>query len=442
VIDAELSTDPAATGDLLRHLTIDRGAPGADNDYGHGELRLPAPPTELHASPSRFVALDTPARVLDTRVETAVGPVELIGRVERGGVLSLPIAGTGDVPADGVTAVAVNLVAVEADRPSYLQAIPTNAAMLGGTSTLNIDAAGQTRANFAIVPVGADGSISIYSIAAAHVVVDLLGWFEAAPAAVSAGRFVGLGTAQRLLDTRSDAPVAPLGSGEIRTVPLPRGVDSDDVDALVVTVTAASPSAPGWIQAFPTGRRDAIAATSTVNTEIGGTVANTAIVPVVGGGISVTGYFAGDGWSDVVVDAVGYITSSSVTADDTGRYVPVDPARAYDSRRADDPLTDHTDVLVDASDAPGVAVPDSASAVVWNAAIVAADRPGFVSTWSPAAAEPETSALNWSRPGEFRASAVITAVANGKARFRIDDGDANLASVVGDLIVDVTGYFT
>lgn len=187
-----------------------------------------------------------------------------------------------------------------------------------------------------------------------------------------------------------------------------------------------------------------IATTSTVNTDTdtGGAVANTAIVPVTGGGISVAAYFAGGGSSDVVVDAIGYITSAAVSADTSGRYVPVDPGRAYDSRRTDDRLGDLTAVVIDASDAPGVDVPDSASAIVWNAAIVGADRPGFARTWSPSAREPETSSLNWSRPGEFRAGAVISAVASGRAWFRIDDGDADLPSVVGDLIVDVSGYFT
>jgi hypothetical protein len=442
VIGAGLAADPTPAADLLRHLTIDRGAPGTDTEYGRGEFRLPDPPSALDAGPSRFVGLDAPTRVLDTRSATATGPAGLVGRVERGHILTLPVTGIGAVPAAGVTAVAVNLVSVEADRPSYLQAIPTNAATLGGSSTLNIDGAGQTRANFAIVPVGADGSISIYSIADGHVVADLLGWFETAPVAVSAGRFVELSAAQRLLDTRRDAPVARLGSGDVRAVPMPIGVDPDDVGALVVTVTAAAPSDPGWVQVFPSGRSDAIARTSTVNTDVDGAVANTAIVPVVGGGISVTGYFAGGGSSDVVVDAIGYITSPSAAADVAGRYVPVAPARAYDSRLAGGPLADGAAISIDGSDAAGVAIPDSASAVVFNAAIVAADRPGFARTWSPAAPEPETSSVNWSRAGEVRAGAVISAVANGHAWFRIEDGDANLPAGVGDLIVDVSGYFT
>mgnify|MGYP003114735607 CR=1 FL=1 len=441
LLDAGLSAAPVPTADLLRHLTIDRGAPGPDSVYGYGEFRLPAPPVDVDTSPSRFVSPDAPTRLLDTRADTAVGPSELIGRITRGDILTLPVTGVGDVPASGVTAVAINLVSVDADRPSYLQAIPTDAAELGGSSTVNIDAPGQARANFAIVPVGADGSISIYSIADGHVVVDLLGWFEAAPAEVAAGRFVELDTALRLLDTRSGSAVTPLASGEVRSVPLPSGVDPADIGALVVTVTAASPTSPGWIQAFPTGRPDAIATTSTVNTGVGGAVANTAIVPVDGGGISVAGYFTDNGSSDVVVDAIGYITSETATPGTGGRYVPVTPGRAYDSRDTGDRLTDGAAIVVDASDAPDVSVPPSATGVVWNATIVAADRPGFARAWSSIGSEPATSSLNWSRRGEYRAGAVISAVSDGRARFRVDDGDADRASPVGDLIVDVSGYF-
>lgn len=442
LLGAGLSSTPVPTADLLRHMTIDRGVPGVDVAYGHGELRLPAPPVALDTSPSRFVGLDAPTRVLDTRVDSATGPTELIGRVERGDILTLPVVGVDGVPGSGITAVAVNVVSVDADRPSYLQTLPTNAAELGGSSTVNIDAPGQTRANFAIVPVGSDGSISVYSIADGHIVADLLGWFETAPAEVSAGRLVELGTAQRLLDTRSDPPVAPLDSGEVRAVPLPTGVDATHIGALVVSVTAAAPSAPGWLQAFPTGRPDAFGMTSTVNTGVGGAVANTAIVPVDGGGISIGAYFADGGSSDVVVDAIGYITSEAAPPGLGGRYVPVAPQRAYDSRLGGGPLTDGEAVEVDASEAAGGPVPSSATAVVWNAAIVAADRPGFARVWSSDAAEPRTSALNWSLNGEFRAGAVISAVGDGRALFRVDDGDADLAAPVGDLIVDVAGYFS
>jgi len=444
LMSADLAADAVAAGDLIRHLTIDRGEPGPDNLYGQGEFRLPEPPSEtsIASTPSAFVSLDGPVRVLDTRPETAAGPSGLIGSVQRGEILDLPLAGLHGLPAAGVTAVAVNIVSVEADRPSYLQALPTNGARLGGYSNINVDTAGQTRANFAIVPLGADGSLSIYSIATGQVVVDLLGWFEATNGAVTAGRFVELEIAERVLDTRRDTPVAPLRSNGVRSAPLPRVLDPSDVAALVVTVTASEPTAPGWLQVFPTSRTDVIATTSTVNTSVGGAVANTAIVPVDDGSVSVTGFFAGNGSSHVIVDAIGYITSSTAHASLTGRFVPIAPSRAYDSRAVDGPLLDRQSLTVSAGDAPGATVPSDASGIVWNAAIVDATRPGFVRAWADNAPEPGTSALNWSTAAEVRAGAVIAAATDGRTRFRVEDGSADLDTPVGHLIVDVFGYFT
>jgi hypothetical protein len=444
LLDASLASDPTSLGDLIRHLTIDRGDPGPDQVYGHGELRLPDPPDPggIDDSPSTFTSLDVPTRLLDTRASTATGPADLLGELRRGEILDLPVAGTAGIPATGVTAVAVNIVTAAPDRPSYVQALPTLRATVGGYSNLNVDAPGETRANFAIIPIGADGSISLYSIAAGHLVVDALGWFESAGPAERAGRFVELDRAERLLDSRSDAPIGPLTSNSTRNVPMPTGIDLDRVHALVLTVTAAGATAPGWVQAFPADRPDAIATTSTVNTSAGGTVANTAIVPVGSKGVAVTGFFAAGGTSHVVVDAIGYITSDAASLSDAGRYRPVVPNRAFDSRTDGAALGDEHVVVIDASAAAGVTVPASASAVMWNLAIVGAARPGFMRAWAADSPEPATSSLNWAAAGETRAAAAISSVDVARIRLRVEDGTADLPGPVGHVIADVFGYFT
>src|SRR5215207_2246751 len=67
LIDGGLASDPASVGNLVRHLAVDRGPPGPDNTFGSGEFVLPVPPTPIASTPSRFVALDVPVRLLDTR---------------------------------------------------------------------------------------------------------------------------------------------------------------------------------------------------------------------------------------------------------------------------------------------------------------------------------------------------------------------------------------
>lgn len=441
LVDADLAVPGHALAELIRHVAVDRGSAGPDNLYGHGQFILPAPPSAgVDSRPSTFVALDVPTRVLDTRPASAVGPSELIGTVARGEILDLPIVQRAGLPAGEATAVAVNIVSVGPDRRSHVQALPTFAATLGGYSNLNVDQPGQTRANFAIVPIGRDGSISLTSIATGNIVVDLLGWFRATPTSAAAGRFVELPAAQRVLDSRSIPPVAPLRSGEVRAVPMPSGVDPALVSALVVTVTATRTTGPGWVQAVPAGRPDAIGATSTLNITAGDTVANAAIVPVgSGSGIALTAFFIDGGRGDVIVDVTGYITSVNAPTSTSGRYVAVRPGRAFDSRLGFGALGDGTVVTVAAGP---VGVPTSASGVVWNMTIAAAQRAGHVTGWAANAPQPATSLLNWRAPGSTRAASAITAVDSGRAKFRTEDGPVNAPGPLGHLVADVFGYFT
>ena len=46
-------------------------------------------------------------------------------------------------------------------------------------SSLNADRAGQTVANHITIPIGADGSISLYNDAGGHLLVDVTGWYTA-----------------------------------------------------------------------------------------------------------------------------------------------------------------------------------------------------------------------------------------------------------------------
>ena len=110
-----------------------------------------------------------PVRALDTRTSgVPIGP---------GQVVDVPVLGIGAVPAMNVMTVALNLTATDVTGPSYLTVYPTGTAM-PATSNLNVDA-GDTRANEALVQVGADGKVSISnSSATANLVVDLTGWYS------------------------------------------------------------------------------------------------------------------------------------------------------------------------------------------------------------------------------------------------------------------------
>ena len=114
---------------------------------------------------------------------------------------------------------------------------------------MNVDAPFQTRSNFSIVPIGADGSISLYTTGGGDLVVDLLGSF------VPHRRHRGRGSVRPARRCRSacstPAPRGALASGATVDVPWPTSIDRSQAAALVVTVTGTGATGPGWIQALP-----------------------------------------------------------------------------------------------------------------------------------------------------------------------------------------------
>ena len=135
-----------------------------------------------------------PARDLDTR--NGVGTGGTIGRVGPGQTLELTVTGVNGVPAAGVTAVVLNVTAVDHVGPdSFLTVFPTPATgaaagsvtiaspvLVNGrplASNLNV-VNGQTIPNLVIAQVGANGKVSIYNnLGTVHVAADVQGWFLA-----------------------------------------------------------------------------------------------------------------------------------------------------------------------------------------------------------------------------------------------------------------------
>jgi len=85
------------------------------------------------------------------------------------------VTNRGGVPASGVSAVWVLLTSTNGSTRSYLTAYP-NGQSRPVASNLNW-VAGQSAANLALVPVGANGAIRVYNAnGSANVTVTLLGW--------------------------------------------------------------------------------------------------------------------------------------------------------------------------------------------------------------------------------------------------------------------------
>ena len=444
LLGANLAVGARELGDLVRNMVVDRGPAGPDNFFGSGEFQLPAPPaTAVSNLPSRYVPLASPTRILDTRPSGPIGPSNLVGTLWPGEILHVPITGSAGIPASGVSAVAINLTLVGAARAGYGQALPTLAAPVGAFSSFNLDAAPQTRPNFAIVPIGQGGSISVYSNTGGNAIVDVLGYFTAAGGAATDGRFVGLDTSQRVLDTRRDGSHQPLHTGETVNFGLPAGVPANQIEALVVNVTGTGTVGEGFVQAYPGGNSGDIYKTSTLNLTAGATAANTVIVPVTASGVSLYAELGPGGSAHVIADVTGYITSTSALPATTGLFVSVAPARAYDSRILGPAIQDGAQFVVSANSAPGVSVPPGASGVVWNFTATGTTRYGFLKAWSTGSAEPATSALNWPNAGMTVANAGITRP-DSAAQVTLSPTDENSATTgpLTHVIADVFGYFT
>jgi len=119
---------------------------------------------------SEFVGV-TPARILDTRASSKLGPAASF---------VLPVAGQAGVPSMGAgvppTAVVLNVTVTNPSTASYLTIWPDGSAR-PTTSDLNF-VPGLTVANLVVVKLGPSGSIDIFNGAGAtDVIVDVVGWY-------------------------------------------------------------------------------------------------------------------------------------------------------------------------------------------------------------------------------------------------------------------------
>jgi sugar lactone lactonase YvrE len=256
-------------------------------------------PIDVDVRGGRFVGT-APTRVLDTRRDVDHKPAA-------GESLDLQISGVGPVPAQGVSAVVLNVTITEPSAPGFVQVIPTGGATpLGASSNLNAVAAGQTAANLVFVPLGTDGKITFFTQSGTQLVADVMGYVTSSDAPASgAGLFVPVPPA-RWLDTRRSPPMPGPGGTASIGLPGPPGLPTTGMSGYYLNVTATNAAAPGYIQALPTGS-GVFGASSNLNVDYAGQTRANATVVAAGEGGSVTFYvFAG---ADIVVDTAGWYTS-------------------------------------------------------------------------------------------------------------------------------------
>ncbi|QMU74617.1 S8/S53 family peptidase [Streptacidiphilus sp. PB12-B1b] len=215
----------------------------------------------------------SPSRLLDTRNATGIATKTPITNQ----TVSLAVRGHGNVPADATAAV-LNLTATQTTGGGgYIEAFPEGVSA-PGVSNVNWAANGTTQAGLAIVPIGADGNVSLMVHGSAHVIADVFGYYTADATGTS---FTGV-TPNRILDTRSAVGVsttAPItgGSTIVLQVTGKGGVPSGAKTA-VLNVTVTSTAGSGNLIAWADGSTKPT--TSNLNWIKGETVPNQVVVPI------------------------------------------------------------------------------------------------------------------------------------------------------------------
>jgi hypothetical protein len=226
----------------------------------------------------------------------------------------------------------------------------------------------------------------------------------------------------RLLDTRLDRSQPVQGGETVRLQVAGRCGTPTNATVAVLSLTVTETTGPGYVTAFPAGTPREPA--SNVNYRANGTVANSAIV-MLGDGGAVDIYVHRT--TQLVVDVTGvFVPVSGPVA--AGRFVPVTPRRLLDTRETGQRAQGAVDVPLPAG------VPSDATAVVVNITIVDAARNGFITAHAVGSPRPTASVQNADLLHRTRAVTVIAPVnSRGLRVYR---------SMVSDLVVDISGWFT
>ena len=272
--------------------------------------------------------LATPARICDTRAgnpsgltggaDQCAGTANAGTRLAASGVLNVTVDGNGGVPATGVSAVVLNVTAVNPSASGDLKVYPEGTTATVATN-LNF-AAGETLPNRVIVPVSASGQISITSDVATDVLVDVSGWYSSS-GGTTGSQFTTEAAPVRLCDTRAGNPSGlsgaeaqcngagnaghPITAGQTLTVNVAglAGIPSG-ATAVVLNVIAIKPSAQTHLTVFPSGTPPTV---SDLNPAAGAVESNLVVATLSGTGTVSIYNFAGS--ANVAVDAEGWYSS-------------------------------------------------------------------------------------------------------------------------------------
>jgi hypothetical protein len=228
------------------------------------------------------------------------------GAIPAGATLNVPIAGQWGVPV-GATAAVLNVTVTGVARGGFTTVFPGKT---GRPTTSNLNSAGEDRANQAIVKLGTDGSVDVFSENGSQIIVDVAGYFTSDTAALSrSGLFIPIAPL-RVLDTRevknAEGKVVKPGadSTTYARVGESGGIDTGYAGSVVTNVTAVDAANAGFVTVYVTGSPKPD--TSSLNPAKGETVPNHATTALGTSGDIAIHTTAG---AHFIVDAFGWYTA-------------------------------------------------------------------------------------------------------------------------------------
>ena len=386
-------------------------------------------------NPPTFHAV-SPGRLLDTRDST--GLPNVYGRLGVAQTDNIFVTGHYGVPATGVSAVVLNITAVDPVGGGYVATWPAGMPM-PGTSILNLTP-GVIKPNLATVKVGANGQVSLFNQGGSvDLVVDVEGWYDTGGSQASGGTLHAQ-PPLRLVDTRDGTGLpghVPNKVGTISTLNVPvstLGSLPPAAKAVVLNVTSVDATLQTYITAYPHGSGRPLA--SNLNPEVGEVNTNLVVVPL--GPDGSVDLFNLNGSVDLVVDLAGWFDVTPTPA--SGHMVPLSPARLLDTRDGTGtgvaaPIGPSGTITLQVTGRGGVPS-TGVSAVVVNMTAVDTTLNSYIDAWPTGGpGRPLASNLN---PIAGRITSNLATVQVGP------DGKINLFNINGntDLVIDVFGWYS
>ena len=230
-----------------------------------------------------------------------------------GGVTSvtIPVAGAGGIPSQGVAAALVSITASGASTGGYVNVWAAGSAP-PQTSVVNY-AAGGTASSAAIVALGANGAIEVHaSSGRPNIAITVEGYVTDASNPAAAGGVLDVPfAAQRICDSREGNPqqytgcgTGPLGSGASMNIPVASVLSMPvGAQAVIVNITVGGGTTASALKVFSQG--GTVPATPVLSWAAGHVASMQVVVPMGdSGGITLQN---AAGSVNVVVDVVGWV---------------------------------------------------------------------------------------------------------------------------------------